>query len=127
MELLHLEERIRIFTTRYRLIEVLNRHARGDRRSRDGFRARPRSPWTIVRADTDGLLAFWIEDKWARDRFERAAPLLDLFRRGQRSKACDRERSGTHRLSPPTGRLTGHFFGRRPGPGTGESSARSCS
>ena len=59
--LLHLEERVRILTSRYRLLEVLDREA--------DVAAKPEHPRADserilddVRDDTAGLLAFWIED-----------------------------------------------------------------
>jgi len=77
--LLHLEERIRILTSRYRLLEFLERHAGG---ATPRERSQVESVRTLddVRADTNGLLAFWIEDQ-AGQRIASSGPqpLLDLF------------------------------------------------
>ena len=85
-ELLHLEERIRILTTRFRLIEVLNRHVAGTV-TPERFRSEATQPLDNVRADTEGLLAFWIEDQNGRViAASGPQPLLDLFGRNRKAK-----------------------------------------
>ena len=109
-ELLHLEERIRILTTRYRLIEFLNRHAEGPSLP-SGFGARPRSPLDDVRADTDGSARLLDRGPGrAHDRFERAAASAGPLRPGQRSQACDRRDPELIGFPRPTGQTYGALF-----------------
>ena len=75
----HLEERVRILTSRYRLLDVLDRQAGvvtpGDRLQENSERT-----LDDVRHDTDGLLAFWIEDLAGHTLVSSGPrPLLDLF------------------------------------------------
>jgi signal transduction histidine kinase len=63
--LLHLEQRVRIFASRYRVLQVLDRFAR-ETLTRERLQAESARTLDEVRADTDGLLAFWIEDKFGR-------------------------------------------------------------
>ena len=77
--LLHLEERIRILTSRYRLLEVLDRQARGVT-TRERLQVESKQTLDGVRADTDGLLAFWIEDQAGLTIASSGPqPLIDLF------------------------------------------------
>ncbi|MBV8130199.1 MAG: GAF domain-containing protein [Planctomycetaceae bacterium] len=75
----HLEERVRILTSRYRLIDVLDRQA-GGLTPRERLQGNSERTLDDVRRDTDGLLAFWIEDQ-AGDMIVSSGPrhLLDLF------------------------------------------------
>ena len=62
--LLHLEERVRILTSRYRLLDVLDRHGGRGRfhaidSKADGERTLDERP----SRHATGLLAFWIEDQ----------------------------------------------------------------
>ncbi len=76
--LLQLEERVRILKTRYRLLEVLDRFGAGTM-TPERLRESSRS-LDDVRDDTDGLLAFWIEDSTGR-KIASSGPqaLLELF------------------------------------------------
>ncbi len=76
--LLHLEERVRILKSRYRLLEVLDRFDAGTM-TPERLRESSRS-LVDVRDDTDGLLAFWIEDSTGR-KIASSGPqaLLELF------------------------------------------------
>ena len=77
--LLHLEERVHILTSRYRLLEVLDRHVRGVT-TRERLLVESKQTLDDVRADTDGLLAFWIEDQAGHTIASSGPqPLLDLF------------------------------------------------
>ncbi len=77
--LLHLEERVRILTSRYRLLDVLDRQA-GVATPRERSQGDSERTLDDVRHDTEGLLAFWIEDV-AGHTIVRSGPrpLLDLF------------------------------------------------
>ena len=77
--LLHLEERVHILTSRYRLLEVLDRHA-SRVTTRERLQVESKQTLDGVRNDTDGLLAFWIEDQ-AGQMIASSGPqlLLDLF------------------------------------------------
>ncbi len=83
--LLHVEERIRILISRYRLLEVIDRQAGviypGDPLQEHGERTLDE-----VRHDTAGLLALWIEDPAGRTLISSGPrPLLDLFQPDARS------------------------------------------
>ena len=76
--LLHLEERVRILKSRYRLLEVLDRFGAGTM-TPERLRESSRS-LDDVRDDTDGLLAFWIEDTTGRKIASSGPPaLLEQF------------------------------------------------
>lgn len=107
--LLHLEEQVRILKTRYRLLEILDRYGAGAmtpdriRENSDSLEA--------VRRDTDGLLAFWIEDSSGR-KLAASGPqaLLEQF-------AEDRDRTRQSSRDPvmvgfprPAGNTYGALF-----------------
>jgi PAS domain S-box-containing protein len=79
------EERVRILATRYRLLEVLEQYSRGAM-TPERFQAQSVRTLDEVRSDTDGLLAFWIEDQVGR-RISSSGPpnLIELFARNARS------------------------------------------
>jgi PAS domain S-box-containing protein len=78
-ELAQVDERIRTLASRYRLLQLLERRIAG------GTTAPPRPEETArivddVRADTEGVLAFWIEDR-SGHKVASSGPqaLIDLF------------------------------------------------
>ncbi len=83
--LLHVEERIRILTSRYRLVEVIDRQA-GEIHPGDSLQEHSERTLDDVRHDTAGLLALWIEDTAGRTLISSGPrPLLDLFQPDARS------------------------------------------
>ncbi|QEH34599.1 Sensor protein ZraS [Aquisphaera giovannonii] len=91
-EIAHLEERIRTLASRYRLREALEHYLPGHGPPAGG--ASRGSPWSLdeVLDDTEGLLAFWIEDPDGR-RLASSGPgeLIGPFtgRRAPRGDAPD--------------------------------------
>ena len=82
--LLQLEEQVRVLTSRYRLLEVLDRLAGAA--APNTPRANSERTLDGVREDTAGLLALWVEDP-AGHRLASSGPqpLLDLFQADARS------------------------------------------
>jgi signal transduction histidine kinase len=81
-----MEERVRIFASRYRLLEILERYSGGSMTA-ERFQAESTRTLDEVRSDTDGLLAFWIEDRDGR-RIASSGPsnLLEIFAGTARSQ-----------------------------------------
>ncbi len=77
--LLHVEEQVRILTSRYRLLDVLD-HQAGVVIPADRLQGNGERTLDGVRHDTDGLLALWVEDPAGRLLISSGPPaLLDLF------------------------------------------------
>jgi PAS domain S-box-containing protein len=108
--LAHLEERARIFATRYRLLEFLDRNS-GPSQKREPPEVMTASVLDDVRADTEGLLAFWVEDQ-AGNVVASSGPdeLLDLFADKERMRLVTARDPGLIALPRQAGQTYGALF-----------------